>query len=59
MKEITRIITARITLITQKEKHKKVTEDGKREVAKMICNEMGFDDVVIDEVQDFVREVEE
>lgn len=57
MKEITRIITARITIVNRVEEHKKATQEGKREAAKLICDALGFDDVVIDEVQDFVREV--
>ena len=59
MKEVTRIITARITIVNHKEKHNGVAEEGKREAAKLICDALGSDDVVIDDVQDFVREVEE
>ena len=59
MKELTRIITARVTIINKVDERSRVTEDGKRDVAKMIKNEFGFDDVVIYKVQDFVREVED
>lgn len=41
------------------DEHGSVTEEGKKDAAKMIKDEFGFDDVVVDNVQDFIREVEE
>lgn len=59
MKEVKRVLTAKITIIKNVEEHKIATEEGKRDVAREIRDKFGFDDVVIEEVQDFVREVEE
>ena len=61
MKEITRIITVQITDIakvnSEKDVHSK--EEEAKAVAEMIKEELGVDDVVITNVQDFIRDVEE
>ena len=55
MKEVKRVLTAKITIIKNVEEHKIATEEGERDVAREIKDKFGFDDVVIEEVQDFVR----
>jgi hypothetical protein len=55
MHEVTRIITARITFIDREDKFRGKYEDG--EIVKEAITELlGTDDVVIDNVQDFIRD---
>ena len=59
MIEVTRIITARITVIAKADDETQVIP--KEKAAKSIIEDikdLGADDVVVDNVQDFIRDIE-
>lgn len=56
MNEVTRIYTVEITKIDRREEHRPLTEDEKREVADNLKALIRADDVVVTNVQDFVRD---
>ena len=60
MKEITRIVTARMTSIVQVEDESEImTRERCAERFKESMEQEGFDNVVVDDVQDFVRDISE
>lgn len=60
MKELTRIITARITVIgkASDEAHILPKEEAAKNIIEDIKDELGADDVVVDDIQDFIRDIE-
>ncbi|MBP3922021.1 MAG: hypothetical protein J6D27_03560 [Ruminiclostridium sp.] len=56
MAEVTRIITAEITVIGDVEEHQLLTDEQKQEMAIELKEALDVDGVVITKVQDFVRE---
>lgn len=60
MNEITRIVTARMTSIVQVEDESEImTRERCAERFKQSMEQEGFDNVVVDYVQDFVRDIPE
>ena len=56
MSEVTRIITAEITVIGDVEEHQLLTDEQKQEMARELKKDLGVDDVAIVKIKDFVRE---
>ena len=56
MAEVTRIITAEITVIGDVEEHQFLTDEQKQEMARELKKDLGVDDVAIVKIKDFVRE---
>ena len=59
MQEVTRVITARVTIVRTVPEHKNVTESGKQEVAQAFKEKYGFNDVEIIDVEDIVKDLED
>ena len=60
MKEITRIVTARMTSIVQVDDESEImTKERCAERFKENMEQEGLDNVVVDDVQDFVRDIPE
>lgn len=60
MKEITRIVTMEVTQIVQVEDETEVMsrEEAKQYIETSMKNYAGYDDVLVTNVQDFVRDLE-
>ncbi len=56
MSEVTRIITAEITVIGDAEEHQFLTEEEKQKMARELKEALDVDDVAIVKIKDFVRE---
>lgn len=56
MAEVTRIITAEITVIGDVKEHQLLTDEQKQEMAIELKEDLGVDDVAIVKIKDFVRE---
>lgn len=56
MAEVTRIITAEITVIGNVKEHQLLTEEENQEMATELKESLGVDDVAIVKIKDFVRE---
>jgi len=55
-KEVTRIITAKITIIEKDVQDSPTKEQLSKEIITSIKKKLGVDDVVVTEVKDFVNE---